>query len=233
MASASRYPRFLTFKPGEREAFLRERLGLSADAPLPYTETGRGDYIKSCTFPVTFPDRTEGNCRYQRKAPSWHLFQYTYGDGANLPVQYWNKPLAGYLPTIHAKGRELAEACYQRACRDERERYFQRASFPKDGSRSKRPERSQMTVARARILAGQYALCIRHGDGLIAVSAIFNELTDANDAWRQERDSRLVVACCNRLDRCWELPRYNPLYAEFDPRTEEERGVPSVKGGDR
>jgi hypothetical protein len=26
-----------------------------------------------------------------------------------------------------------------------------------------------------------------------------------------------VVACCNRLDRCWELPRLNPLHAEFDP----------------
>ena len=75
-----------------------------------------------------------------------------------------------------------------------------------------------MKAERARVLAGRYALCRPMGARLVPVSTTFESLDAVNEAWREKGDRNLVVACCNRLDRCWEMPRYNPLYAAFDPR---------------
>lgn len=222
MASTQRFPRFLTYGPGELEALLRDQLGLAPDAPLPYETTGRDKLVKEYSFAVSYPDRTEGTCRYDRRGPSYHLFHYTYRDGTKLPVQWWTQRLANDLPTIAAKGKELATGVYARACEEERDRYFKRISVPCNGTRSPHPERSQMTVTRAKELAGRYALCLRPGKRLIAVSPSFGTLAEANAAWTQQQNTTLVVACCNRLDRCWEIPKYNPLYADFDPRIDEK-----------
>jgi hypothetical protein len=219
-SSFQRFPRFLTFQPGEREALLEERLGLSVTESTPYETTKRSGLVKAHTFAVCFPDRTEGTCRYERRGPSLHLFHYTYQDGAILPMQWWSERLASYVPTIEAKGKELAEPGFYRACNEEREKYFQRASLPTDGSRIRRPVRSQMTAARAKELSGRYALCLPLNRSLVAINATLFTLAEANVAWTQQQDKRLVVACFNRLDRCWEIPKYNPLYAAFEPHIE-------------
>jgi len=118
--------------------------------------------------------------------------------------------------SIEEAAKRLASVAYTAAIRRERTDYFQRAS--EGGGRKRRPERCQMKTERARVLAGRYALCRAMGARLVPVSTTFESLDAVNEAWREKGDRNLVVACCNRLDRCWELPRYNPLYAAFDPR---------------
>jgi len=126
------------------------------------------------------------------------------------------------LASIEEAAKRLASLAYTAAIRRERTDYFQRTS--EGGGRKRRPERCQMKTERAKQLAGKYALCRPLGDRggtgerLVPVSATFESLDAVNEAWREKGDRNLVVACCNRLDRCWELPRYNPLYAAFDPR---------------
>jgi hypothetical protein len=169
---------------------------------------------------VTFPDGKSGTCRYERGGPRWHAFHFTYEDGASLPRQTVTERLANDSATLERKGQELAASCYREAIRVEQERYFRRATAPSDGSRKKHPERYRMTAARAREIAGKYALCARSRNVLLAVGALYDDIEQANAAWRQKGDTRLVVACCSRLDRCFALPRYNTLYAECDPRPE-------------
>jgi hypothetical protein len=120
--------------------------------------------------------------------------------------------------TIEAKGRELATSCYQEAIRRERQDYFQRASEPSDGSRKKRPEKYRMKAAKAKEWAGLYAVCAHSGDYLLVVGTLYQSIEKANADWRERGDTRLVVGCCNRLDRCWDIPRFNPLYAECEMR---------------
>ena len=62
-------------------------------------------------------------------------------------------------------------------------------------------EEFRMTVARVKELAGKYALCQPVGPVLAPVSAAFEPLEVANEAWRECKDTRLAVACYNRLDR--------------------------------
>lgn len=213
--------RYTSFKPGELEKRLRELAPQSAGTtPL---SNGRGGVMcKSHTFAVTYPDGKSGTCCYERKGPRWHEFRYTYADGANLPRQLLMERIGNDPVSIESKGGELAQACYLEAIRLERDGYFRRASEPLDGSRKRRPERYQMKAQRAKESAGYYALCRRQNGVWLPVGTLYNEIERANTAWREANDKRLVVACCNRLDRCWDLPRYNPLYAEFDPRTELE-----------
>jgi hypothetical protein len=146
------------------------------------------------------------------------VFYFTYEDGDSMPRQTCTERLGNDAGSIERKGAELAACCYQEAIRIERERYFRRATEPSDGSRRKRPERYRMTAARAREIAGKYALCVRSRNVLLVVGGLYDDIEEANRAWREKGDRRLVVACCNRLDRCFELPRYNTLYAECDPR---------------
>lgn len=112
----------------------------------------------------------------------------------------------------------MAAACYKEAIYQERKDYFQRATEPADGSRKRCPEKYRMKPAEAKAQAGKYAVCERLGESLYPVSPLFDTIERANAVWREKGDLILMVACCNRLDRRWELPRYNPLYAEHDPR---------------
>ncbi len=219
-----RYLRYTTFRPGELEARLRE---LSPHAlPLSLPVSGVPSVTHSCgaavtkahEFTVTFPDLTSGTCRYERLAPKWHRFHFTYGDGTRLPYVLWDKGLAGDLTSLEEKGQELAVRCFAEAVERERKEYFCRASEPSDGSRERRPEVSRMKADAAKAIAGKYALCTRIGDNLMTQSALYPTLERANDAWRELGNPRLLVACGNRLDRCWELPKFNPLYAEMGRR---------------
>lgn len=218
-----RHLRYTSFRPGELEARLRE---LSPQAsfslPEPNGRTGQTLLIKGHTFAVSFPDRQTGTCRYERGGPRWHLFHFTYHDGAAMPRQCCSTALANDLASIEEKGNEFAAACYLEAIRVERDDTFRRASEPSDGSRKKHPERYRMKAAKAKELAGKYALGTRSLNVLLVVGSHYDDIEAANAAWREKADARLVVACCNRLDRCWDLPKYNTLYADFDPRSQEE-----------
>jgi hypothetical protein len=212
--------RYTSFRPGELEQRLRE-LAPQAVFTTP-SPNGRDScpLRKSHLFDVAFPDGKSGMCRYERGGPRWHLFHYTYADGAAMPRQSCAERLGNEACSIEHKGVELASLCYQEAIQVERDHYFRRASEPSDGSRKKRPERYRMKADKAKELAGKYALCARSLNVLLVVSAPFENIEEANAAWREKAEPRLLVACCNRLDRCWDVPKYNTLYATWDPREE-------------
>jgi len=227
------YPRYLTYRPQELEARLRE---LDPTGQFPVTSLtavngaansvgsgalpGRSRLVKSHSCPVAFPDGQEGTCAYTRGGPAWHQFRFTHGTGnaaTLLPVLHLTERVGNDPASIEEAARRLASVAYTAAIRSERADYFQRAS--EGGGRKRRSERCQMKTERAKQLAGRYALCrAMGGERLLPVSATFESLDAVNEAWREKGDRNLVVACCNRLDRCWEMPRYNPLYAAFDPR---------------
>jgi len=233
------YPRYLTYRPEQLEARLRE---LDPTGQFPVTSltaaansngnggggtgsagiTGRSRLVKSHSCPVSFPDGQEGTCAYTRGGPAWHLFRFTHGTGnaaTLLPVLHMTERVGNDPGSIEEAAKRLASVAYTAAIRRERTDYFQRVS--EGGGRKRRPERCQMKTERAKQLAGKYALCRAMGamgERLLPVSATFESLDAVNEAWREKGDRNLVVACCNRLDRCWEMPRYNPLYAAFDPR---------------
>ena len=63
-----------------------------------------------------------------------------------------------------------------------------------------------MKADKAKEYAGKYALCARSGETLMIVSSsVFETIDRANIEWRNQSDPKLVVACCNRLDRCFEM----------------------------
>jgi hypothetical protein len=243
----SRYPQYLTFGPGKLEEEVRQRMHLPPGAPLPGLPSsssprpsGPGQIVRSHRFPVTYLDGQVGTCSYERKGPAWHVFRYAYvyGGGEDaLPHLHWTRPLpttgtdsAAQAAAIEAKGRELAERSFKEAVERERQNYFARASEPTDGSRKKDPAKYRMSAKRAKELGGKYALCYRSpqtGHLIPLAGPTYEKIEEANDAWREMRAhrrardpeiSQTVVGCCNRLDRCWELPRYNPFYKEHDPR---------------
>ena len=230
------YPRYLTYRPEQLEARLRE-LDPTGQFPVPSLTAvsgaansvgsgalpGRSRLVKSHSCPVSFPDGQEGTCAYTRGGPAWHQFRFTHNgpDGAStsLPALHMTERVGNDRASIEEAAKRLASVAYTAAIGRERTDYFQRAS--EGGGRKRRPERCQMKTERARQLAGKYALCrplgTTAGGKLLPVSTTFESLDAVNEAWREKGDRNLVVACCNRLDRCWELPRYNPLYATFDP----------------
>ena len=166
------YPRYLTFRPKELEARLRE---LDPTGHFPVTSMtaaaasgsasgsaglpGRGRLLKSHSCPVSFPDGQTGTCAYTRGGPAWHLFRFTHQgtDGAArlLPVLHMTERVSNDLDSIEEAAKRLASVAYTAAIRRERTDYFQRAS--EGGGRKRRPERCQMKTERARQLAGKYA----------------------------------------------------------------------------
>ncbi len=221
-----RYLRYTTFAPGELEARLRELSPHASPLSGPVsgvtsvTHSRSGAAVtKAHEFTVTFPDLTSGTCRYERLAPKWHRFHFTYGDGTRLPYAIWDKGLMGDLPTLEEKGQELTARCFVEAVERERKEYFLRASEPSDGTRKRRPEVSRMKADAAKANAGKYALCYLRDGSLCPFGVHFSTLEKANEVWKQQTDRhRMIVACCNRLDRCWEVPRFNSLYAEMGRR---------------
>ena len=210
-------PRYTTFQPGELQLRLQELCPEGALTPsVPMTGTQR---IAKHTFSVTFPDNQPGTCHYERRAPRWHFFRYQYTDNVWMPYMTLSESVPGDTTFIERKGQELAAGCFREAIRREQKEYFQRASEPADGSRKRRPEKYHMKADKAKEYAGKYAICARSGETLIIMSSLFETIDRANIEWREQSNPKLVVACCNRLDRCWEIPKYNPLYAEYDLRT--------------
>lgn len=216
------YPRYLSFPPGELEARLLELGRASGGGPsnvlLPARPStspspGRSRLLKNHSCSVRFPDGRAGCCRYIRGGPAWHIFHYDYEDGSRLPTQHETKRLENDVASIELAARERAALSFAEAITRERKEYFQRVS--ESAGRRKHPERFQMKALRAKALSGKYAVCQSLGKRLLPVGKMHDRLEDANREWQEEHESRpfLVIACCNRLDRCWEIPRFNPLYA--------------------
>ena len=229
------FPRYTTFQPGELEETLKA-LAPEREASLALAAASfparRGKLIKEHGFPVAYPDGQEGTCSYERMGPACHRFRYRDTDGYTLPHQYSLRPLPNTLEAIEAKGKELASVCFAEAIERERKEYFMRASEPSDGSRHKRPEMYQMRAERAKEQAGKYALCREVGERLLPVSKLFERMEEANQAWIDSPEKELYVACCNRLDRCWEVPRYTPLLAMGHPiRTLQKPNESNQQGG--
>ena len=164
---------------------------------------GSGTLFKEHCFTVTLPDGTESPCRYDRLGSQYHRFSYAYHDGTPLPRQNVFERLANDVKTIEGKGQELAPACFRDAIERERREYFARASEPSDGSRKRCPERYRMNAKTAKMLGGYYALCHQTQRGLMPFGMAYATLERANAALLETDRLNVVVACCNRLDRCW------------------------------
>ena len=219
-------PRYTTFANGELETRLKEMAPNARFISIPQSagqgRTGSGTLIKEHCFTVTLPDGTESRCRYDRLGSQYHRFDYAYHDGTALPRQNLFERLANDVRSIEAKGRELASACFRDAIEYERRNYFARASEPSDGSRKKRPEKYRMNAKTAKKLGGYYAVCHQTQKGLLPFGVAYATLERANAALMETDRPNAVVACCNRLDRCWEAPRFNP--ERKDRPEKEERG---------
>ncbi|MES2459246.1 MAG: hypothetical protein V4671_01595 [Armatimonadota bacterium] len=229
--ASRRYPRYLSFSAGELEARLQElgsasveRSGVSqrVDPLLAIPTSGRAKLLKSHSCSVVFPDGRAGCCHYVRGGPAWHIFRYEYEDKATLPTQHTALRLQNDVASIEHAARTGATLAYGDAVLRERREYFQRAS--ETGGRRRHPERFQMKALRAKALSGKYAVCQHIGSPtrqrLLPVGKMHDRLEDANREWQAEHGASplLVVACCNRLDRCWEVPRFNPLHPRSAPK---------------
>ena len=212
-------PRYTTFASGELETRLKEMAPNASFISIPRSEggagrMGSGPLFKEHCFTVTLPDGTESVCHYDRLGSQYHRFSYAYHDGTALPRQNVFERLANDVKTIKEKGQELAQACFRDAIERERREYFARASEPSDGSRKKRPERYRMNAKTAKKLGGYYALCHQTQKGLLPFGVAYATLERANTALMETDRLNVVVACCNRLDRCWEQPKFNPQRKE-------------------
>jgi hypothetical protein len=174
----------------------------------------RARLVKTHEFSVAYPDGTTGSCSYERLGPAYHRFDFRYFDGKRLPRQYWTLPLMNCQETIEEAGRARAEDAFKEAIEVERKDYFARATEPTDGSRKANPKKFRLSAKQAKEMGGKYALCIFVGSTLLPVTRRFDTLQEANARWIEKGNPALFVACCNRLDRCWGIPRYSPLYKE-------------------
>jgi hypothetical protein len=206
------HPRGLTLTAEERE-----KVGYTLSSQPGTVRVGR--LIKTHRFKVSFPDGTEGECSYERLGPAYHRFDYCYFDGAALPRQYVTRPIINTTEEIEKKGRELALDCFTEAIHVEQKDYFKRISPPTSGTRVPRKERFSMTAKKAKEFSGKYAICVHVGKKLVPISsALYDSQATANHAWKALGQTQWVVACLNRMDRCWETCKYNPLHAEGHPR---------------
>jgi len=119
---------------------------------------------------------------------------------------------------IALKAQELADKAYEAGIRAEQKDWFRRAVAP-PGQRVD-PAQCQMSVKRAKEIGGKYALCVRLGEKQIPSRDLFETIEGANTAWRERADRSLTVGCACRYSRRWEMPRFNPLYAETAPEGE-------------
>jgi hypothetical protein len=205
------FPRGLTLPEAQRHAVSRSHL------------------LKAHSCAVSYPDGADGAVAYERLGPACHRFEFRYSNGAILSRRYLTRPLGNTPADIEAKAREMAESAFLEAIEHERRDYFARVSEPTDGSRRKNPLRYQVKPAEAKQHGGRYALCLLIGTRLVRMSATVKTIAEANDLWQKRGDPNLVVACCNRLDRKWEVPRYNPLHKQHDFRKAVAAAVTSGK----
>lgn len=179
--------------------------------------------IDRATIRVCLPDRVPARCKYERHGPAYHTFEYEDKPRGYIARASYSSRIEG-LYKIRDLAQNMTEDAYREAIRMERDSYFRRASED-DSYRKRRPEMAQTKVETAKALSGRYAICLLDGEKVVAPpgAPTYDTIEEANDVWTR-RDTifepqcieHLVVACFNRLDRCWEVPIFNPIYA-FHP----------------
>ena len=173
--------------------------------------------MRDLTFEVTYPDATEGTCSYERLGPAYHRFEYRYRDGAHLSRTYRTLPLGNTPPEIAEAGKASAEKAFFEAVEHERKDYFARVTEPTDGSRKKKLLGRAMEAFQAKRYGGRYAVCLMLPESgrAIRVTQDVATIREANALWvARGRIPSYAACCCNRMDRRWEMPKYNPMYAD-------------------
>lgn len=216
----ARLPRYTTFQPGELERDLKAlalKTGAVADVPNAWDVKRHNPlHLRWHECCVTYPDGTEGTCRYTRQGPKWHIFRLRHNCG-ELPLAYHGDTLGRDAASIEAMCQEKAAVAFGYAINQE-QKDAKRVQPPWTGygKRKADPKSFQLSHERAVALAGKYALCLKlcPSEKLIAVSGAFDTLDEANTAWREWNDTDLIVALAVRWARRWTIPCFNPVYAE-------------------
>ena len=228
------YPRYTTYLPGELDAALRRLSpqhfaegGLNP-AVLPTVHGSGSRLIHEHTLGISFPDGTEGTCRYVRKAPNFHQFFYDHtspldGFTTTLPVTALFERMQNTVVAIEEAMHTRTTAAFASAVEWEKRDYFRRATLPQDKSRTIDAALFQMTARQAKKDAGTYAVCVRIGRKYLpVVIRAFGCLEEANAAWRNIARPNTTVCGLSRLDRAWKPLRFNPAYADLMPSIRSE-----------
>ena len=215
--------RYTTFQPGELEKELKAlalKTGVVSDAPNAWDVRRRNPlHLRWHDCAVTYPDGSSGTCHYTRQGPKWHILKFRH-DCGELPLAYHAEALGRDAASIEALCQEKADVAFGYAIQQE-QKDAKRVQPPWNGygKRKADPKGFQFSPERAVALAGKYALCIplQPSGKLIATSSTFETLDEANTAWRQAGNPKLVVGLAVRWSRRWTIPRFNPLYCEHRP----------------
>jgi len=206
-----KYPQYTTYSPEERARLF----GIQPETP----PTGRSRIrFRTLRCVVTYPDGSEASASYERLAPHQHRYVYRDESGATIARLYVNGPVENTVEAIESLAKERAQQAFEDAMEDERRYYFARASETFDGARKKNPDKYRLKASEAKERGGKYALCIRLGSKLVPVSEPLETFSLAVARWGSRIDPSAVIACCNRLDRCWELLKFNPLVQHGHPK---------------
>ena len=185
--------------------------------------TTKSKLLKGLDCLVEYPDGTAGICQYERMGPAYHSFTFQRGEKKRPLSHLWSLDRIANTPAaIGAKCSELAESAFWRAVEYERRDWFARATIGTGSSRTVDHRTYRMDLRRAKAIGGKYALCVAVGIGLVPYSAIQDTLKEACQAWKDGKQ-HLVVACCSRLDRNWQLCELNPLTKEGHPKREDSK----------
>ena len=181
----------------------------------------RSKLLKALDCTVQYPDGTAGICQYERMGPAYHSFTFQRGQ-KNRPLSHlWSLDRIANTPeAIGAKCSELSETAFWRAVEYERRDWFARATIGAGSNRTVNYHTYRMDLRRAKAIGGKYALCVAVGTGLVPYSGILDTMKEACQAWKDGKQ-HLVVACCSRLDRNWQLCELNPLTKEGHPKRED------------
>ena len=180
--------------------------------------TGRSRLLKALDCSVEYPDGEGGTCHYDRLGPAYHSFTFTRGEQKRPLSHLWSiERIANTEEAITTKCQDLAESAFWRAVEQERRDWFSRATLKAGSLRTVDPRTFRMSTFRARAMGGKYSLCVQIGTALVPASPTYDTLKEACHAW-ENNHRHLVVGCCSRLDRNWQLPRLNPLVKQGHPR---------------
>ncbi len=81
-------------------------------------------------------------------------------------------------------------------------------------------DKYRLKAGEAKKVGGKYALCVRVGRHLVPISDPLDTFALAAAHWGSRKEASAVIGCCSRLDRRWELLKYNPLTAHGHPKQE-------------
>ena len=188
----------------------------------------RKPLLKALDCAVEYPDGESGTCHYDRLGPAYHSFTFTRGEQKRPLSHLWSiERVANTQEAITAKCQDLAQAAFWRAVEQERRDWFARATLKAGSTRTVDRRAIRLSTFRARAMGGKYSLCVPVGTALVPASPTYDTLREACNAW-ESNHRHLVVGCCSRLDRNWQLPRLNPLVKLGHPKRDDTICGPSA-----